>query len=72
MIRMLNINTALRPFSKDLTGRVWQLNYKVLLQFSWRRGFKDSRGPGFKSLFSKNFIIVSNILLISVMSFLVY
>jgi len=29
---------------------------KVLLQFSWRRGSKDSRGQGFKGLFSKDFI----------------
>jgi len=28
----------------------------VLLQFSWRRGAKDSRGQGFKGLFSKDFI----------------
>jgi len=34
----------------------------VLLQFSWRRGFKDSRGQGFKGLFSKDFINAFNIL----------
>ena len=28
----------------------------VLLQFSWRRGFKDSRGQGFKCLFYRDFI----------------
>jgi len=28
----------------------------VLLQFSWRRGAKDSRGPGFKGLFFNIFI----------------
>jgi len=27
-----------------------------LFQFSWRRGFEDSRGQGFKRLFSINFI----------------
>ncbi len=41
----------------------------VLLQFSWRRGSKDSRGQGFKCLFSKDFISVFNILSISAMSF---
>ena len=41
----------------------------VLLQFSWRRGFKDSRGQGFKCLYSKDFISSFNILLISAMSF---
>ena len=45
---------------------------KVLLQFSWRRGSKDSRGQGFKCLFSKDFISAFNILSISAMSFLVY
>jgi hypothetical protein len=33
----------------------------VLLQISWRRGFKDSRGQGFKYLFSKDIISVFNI-----------
>jgi hypothetical protein len=41
---------------------------KVLLQFSWRRGSKDSRGQGFKGLFSKDFISAFNILSISAMS----
>ncbi len=41
----------------------------VLLQFSWRRGSKDSRGQGFKGLFSKDFISAFNILSISAMSF---
>jgi len=41
----------------------------VLLQFSWRRGSKDSRGQGFKGLFSKDCISAVNILSISVMSF---
>ncbi len=37
----------------------------VLLQFSWRRGSKDSRGQGFKGLFSKDFISAFNILSLS-------
>ncbi len=41
----------------------------VLLQFSWRRGPKDSRGQGFKCLFSKDLISAFNILSISAMSF---
>jgi len=41
----------------------------VLLQFSWRRGSKDSRGQGFKGLFSKDLISAFNILSISAMSF---
>ena len=32
-----------------------QLIFLVLLQFSWRRGSKGSRGQGFKGLFSKDF-----------------
>ena len=39
--------------------------YMVLLRFSWRRGSKDSRGQGFKCLFSKDFISAFNILSIS-------
>jgi len=39
----------------------------VLLQFSWRRGSKDSRGQGFKCFFSKDFISAFNILSISAM-----
>ena len=42
-------------------------NIKILLQFSWRRGAKDSRSQGFKVLFSKGFIIAFNIISISVM-----
>ena len=38
----------------------------VLLQFSWRRGAKDSRGQGFKRLLSNNFIIVLSIISTSV------
>jgi hypothetical protein len=34
----------------------------VLLQFSWRRGSKDSGGQGFKGLFSKDFINAFNLL----------
>jgi len=41
----------------------------VLLQFSWRRGSKDSRIQGVKGLFSKDFISPFNILSISAMSF---
>jgi len=41
----------------------------VLLQLSWRRGSKDSRGQGSKCLFSKYFIRAFNILSISAMSF---
>jgi hypothetical protein len=41
------------------------LDLRVLLQFSWRRGSKDSRGQGFKGLFSKDFIRVFNILSLS-------
>jgi len=37
----------------------------VLLQFSWRRGSKDSRGQGFKGLFSKDFISAFNIFFLS-------
>ena len=32
------------------------LVFKVLLQFDWRRGFKDSRGQGFKCLYFNRFI----------------
>ncbi len=39
--------------------------FKVLLQFCWRRGSKDSRGQGFKGLFSKDFISALNILSLS-------
>ena len=46
--------------------------FLVLLQFSWRRGSKDSRGQGFKGLFFKDFISAFNILSISAMSLLVY
>jgi hypothetical protein len=42
-------------------------NIKILLQFSWRRGAKDSRSQGVKGLFSEGFIIAFNILSISVM-----
>ncbi len=31
------------------------------IHFSWRRGSKDSRGQGFKCLFSKDFISAFNI-----------
>jgi hypothetical protein len=41
-------------------------NIRILLQFCWRRGAKDSRGQGFKGLFSKGFISTFNILSISV------
>ena len=41
----------------------------ILLQFSWRRGAKYSSGPGFKSLFSKDFISAFSILSILAMSF---
>ena len=34
----------------------------VLLQFSWRRGSKDSRGQGVKCLLSNEFVIVLSIL----------
>jgi len=40
----------------------------VLLQFSWRRGFKDLMNQGGKGLFSKDFISAFNILSISAMS----
>ena len=46
-----------------------KFNLLVLLQFSWRRGSKDSRGQGFMCLFSKDFISAFNILSISAMSF---
>ena len=39
----------------------------VFLQFSWRKGSKDSRGQGFKGLFYKDFISAFNILSISAM-----
>jgi hypothetical protein len=42
----------------------------VLLQLTWRRESKDSRGQGLKGLFSKDFISAVNILSISAMSFL--
>jgi len=35
--------------------------------YSWRRGFKDSRGQGFKGLFSKDFISAFNTISISAM-----
>jgi hypothetical protein len=38
------------------------LKFKVLLQFSWRRGSEDSRGQGVKCLLSNDFIIVLSIL----------
>jgi len=41
------------------------LERRVLLQCSWRRGSKGSRGQGFKGLFSKDFIRAFNILSIS-------
>jgi len=34
-----------------------ELAIMVLLQVSWKRGFEDSRGQGFKHLFSNDFII---------------
>ena len=37
-------------------------NFKVLLQFSWRRGSKDSGGQRVKCLLSNDFIIVLSIL----------
>jgi len=37
----------------------------VLLQISWRRGSKDSRGQGFKGLFSKDIISAFNIFSLS-------
>jgi len=43
--------------------------YVILLHLSWRRGSKDSRGQGFKGLFSKDIIIAFNILSLSAMSF---
>ena len=36
--------------------------FLVLLQFSWRRGFKDSRSQVVKCLFSEDFIIALSIL----------
>ncbi len=47
----------------------WQYTNKILLQSSWTRGFKDSRGQGFKCLLYKDFISAFNILAISAMSF---
>ncbi len=41
----------------------------VLLQFSWRRGSKDSRGQGFQCLFYRDFINAFNFLSISATSF---
>ena len=46
-----------------------QAQFSVLLQFSWRRGSKDSRGQGFKGLFSKDVISAFNILSISAVYF---
>jgi len=43
--------------------------FKALLQFSWRRGSKDSRGQGFKGLFSKNFISAFDVFSLSAISF---
>jgi hypothetical protein len=40
-------------------------SFLVLLQFSWERGSKDSRGQGFQGLVSKDFISAFNILSIS-------
>jgi len=34
----------------------------VFLHFSWRRGFKDTRGQGVKCLLSNDFVIVLSIL----------
>ena len=45
------------------------LSFLVLLQFSWRRGSKDSRVQGFKCLFAKDFINAFTILSIYMMSF---
>jgi len=66
---------SLRSFNHEFTRfekkhYPWSdLTHKVLLQFSWRRGSKDSRGQGFKGLFSIDFISAFNILSISAMSF---
>jgi hypothetical protein len=49
---------------------IWELLEAVLLQLSRRRGSKDSRGRGFKGVFSKDFISVINILTISAISFI--
>ncbi|MBT8370749.1 MAG: hypothetical protein KJO34_07295, partial [Deltaproteobacteria bacterium] len=48
----------------SLYGRL-VLSHRVLLQFSWRKGSKDSRGQGVKGLFSNDFISAFNILSIS-------
>jgi hypothetical protein len=45
---------------------------QVLLQFSWRRGSKDSRSQGFKDLLSKDFISTLNIKGIGTTDHLVY
>ena len=65
---------AERPPEVGLSA--WKLSHKaesiflVLLQFSWRRGTKDSSGQGFKGLFSNDVISAFNILSIAAMSFL--
>ncbi len=48
------------------------LCFKVLLQFIWRRGSKDSRGQGFKGLFSKGFISVLTFFRFLLCLFLLY
>jgi len=48
---------------------VEELKHGVLLPISWEKVVQDSRGQGFKGLFSKNFISGFNILSISAISF---
>jgi len=52
-----------------IAGNEWgRILILVLLPTSWRRGSKDSRGQGFKGLFSKDFISAFNILSIAAIS----
>ena len=37
-------------------ARAGRFIFLVLLQISWRKGFEDSRGQGFKGLFSIDFV----------------
>ena len=64
--KTINIADAKKHFS-DLLGRVAYGKEQII--FSWRKGSKDSRGQGFKGLFSKNFISVFDVLSLSAISF---
>jgi len=71
-VASINAATSIISSQYSNLGGGLKFHFVVLLQFSWRRGFKDSGIQGFKGLLSKDFISAFNILSISAMSFLVY